>query len=83
MRRLRLGRIAPLLLLAGSAILSHSKSRRRADGYPFQDGPADDTGGLLHTMYEVKMSGSYDQSKGGQWASTAAERLPFEEQSSR
>lgn len=35
-------------------------------------------GGLLHTMYEVKASGSYDQSKGGQWTSTAAERLPFE-----
>lgn len=34
--------------------------------------------GMMHVMYEVVTSGSYDQSKGGQWASTAAERLPFE-----
>ena len=23
--------------------------------------------GLLHTMYEIRASGHYDQSKGGQW----------------
>lgn len=34
--------------------------------------------GMMHVMYEVVTSGSYDQSKGGQWASNPAERVPFD-----
>lgn len=34
-------------------------------------------GGLLHTMFELKKSGGYDQSKGGQWVEGDAEKIPF------
>lgn len=33
--------------------------------------------GLLHTMYELKAAGGYDQSKGGQWVPSATSRTPF------
>lgn len=33
--------------------------------------------GLLHTMYEIKASGGYDQDNGGQWVPKPAERVPF------
>lgn len=34
--------------------------------------------GLLHTMYEIRASGHYDQSKGGQWVQGEEERVAFE-----
>ena len=35
-------------------------------------------GGLLHTMYEVRAGGHYDQDKGGQWVAGEPVRVPFE-----
>lgn len=35
--------------------------------------------GLLHTMYDLKASGKYDQAKGGQWVPSAEpSRTPFQ-----
>lgn len=34
--------------------------------------------GLLHTMYELKAAGGYDQSKGGQWVPGGPSRTPFQ-----
>lgn len=34
-------------------------------------------GGLLHDMFEIVRSGSYDKDKGGQWVSGQEHRIPF------
>lgn len=33
---------------------------------------------LMHTMYQIKSSGQYDQQAGGQWAPAQEERIAFQ-----
>ena len=47
-------------------------------GTPFKMAQPMIPSGLLHTMYELKTGGGYDQSRGGQWVPRTPEKIPFD-----